>query len=69
MQKPLRLAIEGMHCQGCVNRVRGALSRLDGVEVGNVEVGSAEVRFDDSRTAPAELVEAINRIGFTAREA
>lgn len=65
----MRLAIEGMHCQGCVNRVRGALSRLEGVEVDSVEVGSAEVRFDDARTEADEVVQAVNRIGFTAREA
>jgi copper chaperone CopZ len=39
------------------------------VEVDSVEVGSAEVRFDDARTEADEVVQAVNRIGFTAREA
>ena len=69
MQKTIRLAIDGMHCQGCVNRVRGALARLEGVEVEKVDVGSAEVRYDAAHAGPEQIVEAVNRIGFNAREA
>jgi copper chaperone CopZ len=69
MEKTVRLAIEGMHCGSCVNRVANALARLDGVSVGKVEVGSAEAAIDDTKASPAQLVEAVNRIGFQAREA
>jgi len=67
MPTPLKLAIEGMHCGGCVSRVTNALGKLDGVEVHRVEVGSAEVVYDEARVAPEAVAEAVNRIGFTAR--
>jgi copper chaperone CopZ len=69
MSTPLKLAIEGMHCGGCVTRVTNALSKVDGVEVGKVEIGSAQVVYDESKATPQQVAEAVNRIGFTAREA
>jgi copper chaperone CopZ len=69
MEKPLRLSIDGMHCGGCVTRVTNALKKVDGVEVRSVEVGSAEVMLDENRATSAQVVEAVNRIGFQAREA
>jgi copper chaperone len=66
-QECLKLAIEGMHCGGCVRRVTGALQGVRGVEVGLVEVGSAEMSFDPVRTSVEEIAGAVDRIGFTAR--
>lgn len=69
MSTRLKLAIDGMHCGGCVTRVTNALSKLEGVEVRKVEVGSAEVAYDEEKLTPDKVAEAVNRIGFTAREA
>lgn len=69
MKQPLHLAIEGMHCGGCVTRVTNTLRKLEGVEVRDVQVGSAELSYDEATLQPAAIVEAVNRIGFTAREA
>jgi copper chaperone len=63
----LKLAIEGMHCGGCVNRVTLALKKAPGVEVRSVEVGSAEVSFDEAQVQPQAIAEAVNKIGFAAR--
>jgi copper chaperone/Cu+-exporting ATPase len=63
----LKLAIEGMHCGGCVNRVTMALKKAPGVEVRSVEVGSAEVSFDETRARPETIAEAVNKLGFVAR--
>ena len=63
----LKLAIDGMHCGGCVNRVTMALKNAPGVEVRSVEVGSAEVSFDEAQVQPEAIAEAVNRIGFVAR--
>ncbi|MBI5084822.1 MAG: heavy-metal-associated domain-containing protein [Acidobacteria bacterium] len=68
MTQTLTLAIEGMHCGACVNRVTNALQQVDGVQVQRVEVGSAEVTYDPGKTAPAAIAGAVNRIGFKARE-
>lgn len=60
------LEIQGMHCAACVNRVSKALSRLEGVEVRSVEVGSAQIEYDPKRVAPEQLTDAVSRIGFSA---
>jgi copper chaperone CopZ len=67
MQNTLHLSIEGMHCGGCVQRVTRALEGVEGVELGSVEVGSAEMTFRPDRTSAEEIAAAVNRIGFSAR--
>ena len=67
MQDTLRLSIEGMHCGGCVHRVTAALQGVQGVELGPVEVGSAELKFDHGRASAEEIAAVVNRIGFSAR--
>jgi copper chaperone CopZ len=68
MPQTLKIAIDGMHCGGCVTRVTNALKKVDGVDVKQVEVGSAQVDFDESKTQASAIVDAVNRIGFTARQ-
>ncbi len=65
-RQSLKLAIEGMHCGGCVRRVTSTLAGVAGVEVDSVEVGSAEMTFDPGRMTAAEIAAAIDRIGLTA---
>lgn len=65
----LQIRIDGMHCGGCVTRVTAALKKIEGVEIESVEVGSAAVTYDQSRAGREEIVDAVNKIGFTAREA
>ena len=64
-KETLNLAIEGMHCGGCVRRVTVALEKLEGVEVVRVEVGSAEIRRPAGQPE-APVLEAIGRLGFKA---
>ena len=66
MREKLTLSIEGMHCGGCVRRVTSALERVKGVEVGSVEVGSAQMDFDPKEASADEIATAVNRIGFSA---
>jgi copper chaperone len=67
MRKELTLSIEGMHCAGCVRRVAAVLQGVKGVEVGSVEVGSAQTTFDTNQTSAEAVVAVVNRIGFSAR--
>jgi copper chaperone CopZ len=67
MADRLRLAIDGMHCCGCVSRVTRALESVKGAEIGSVKVGAAELTFRSSQTSEEEIVAAVNRIGFSAR--
>ena len=59
------LQIDGMSCGHCVKAVRQALDDLDGVEVRNVEIGTAEVRYDPAAVDPAQIDEAIDEAGYT----
>jgi copper chaperone len=66
MADTLTLSIEGMHCGGCIRRVTSALERVKGVEVGSVEVGSAQLTFDPNGASAEEIAAAVDRIGFSA---
>jgi copper chaperone len=67
MPDTLRLSVEGMHCGGCVRRVTAALERVKGVELGSVDVRSAQMTFNPDQTRAEEIAAAVNRIGFSAR--
>lgn len=62
----LKLKIEGMTCQHCVRAVDGRLRRTDGVEVGTVDVGSADIRYDPAKVSVHDIEEAIADEGYTA---
>jgi copper chaperone len=64
----LHLTIEGMTCSHCVRAVEGRLKKTPGVEVEDVKVGSADVRYDPARTNVEEIAEAIADEGYTAFE-
>jgi copper chaperone len=58
----MNIAIEGMHCQACVKRVRMALEKVDGLTVRDVTIGSAVVDADAKQQAAA--LEAIQKAGY-----
>jgi copper chaperone len=60
----LTMEITGMSCGHCVSAVTRTLKGLDGVEVGQVEIGSAAVEYDPSRLTPAQIAQAITDEGY-----
>ena len=62
----LKLSIEGMSCEHCVRAVRGRLEKTAGVEVRDVKIGSADLRFDPGKTSVDDIEEAIADEGYTA---
>ncbi|HXT18686.1 MAG TPA: cation transporter [Gemmatimonadaceae bacterium] len=62
----LNLTIEGMTCEHCVRAVRGRLEKTDGVRVGDVQVGSAKLKFDPAKTNVDAIEDAIADEGYTA---
>ena len=60
----VRLAITGMSCGHCVARVSKTLSALDGLEVEDVRIGSADLRFDPERRSVEEILEAVRDAGY-----
>jgi copper chaperone len=62
----MKLAIEGMHCQACVQRVRRAIEKVVGARVENVDVGSAAVAIaQDGETA---VMDAVRKAGYEPRK-
>ena len=60
------LHIEGMSCGHCLNAVNRALSAVPGVEVESVQIGRAQVRYDERATSPAALEAAVSEAGYRA---
>lgn len=62
------IKIEGMTCAGCAANVESALKQQPGVKSVSVtlESGQAIVSFDSSQVIAAQLVEAINKLGYKA---
>jgi len=62
----LKLRIEGMTCQHCVRAVKARLERTPGVQLKSVEIGTAELTYDPTKTNVDEIEEAISDEGYTA---
>src|SRR5437899_4866118 len=60
----------GMSCASCVRRIEKALGRLDGVQQATVNLATeqATVQFDGRRLEPAQLVQAVEKAGYSAGE-
>lgn len=61
-----KLNITGMFCGDCVSKVKGALEKTAGVKSANVslETNSATVKYEDAKTNPAALANAVTDTGF-----
>lgn len=65
--KSATLAIDKMSCQNCVNHVTQTLKGLKGVQIKQVQIGSAEVTFDPASASPQQLTSALTAAGYPAR--
>lgn len=62
----LTLTISGMSCGHCVASVSRALQGVDGVQVEDVRIGSAKLRFDESKVSAAQLAQRVTDEGYAA---
>ena len=58
--------VTGMTCEHCVRAVEGRLRKTPGVEVLNVAIGSADVRYDATAMSIDDIAELIADEGYTA---
>jgi copper chaperone len=58
------IKIDGMSCNHCVARVKKALDAIDGVASSEVEIGKADVTFDETKTSLDKIKETINSTGY-----
>ena len=69
-RQTLDLGVEGMTCAACATRLDKVLNRLPGVEASvNFASERARVHFQPGTVAPADVLAAISRAGFTGRVA
>ena len=60
------LRVDGMTCDGCEGRIRGAVGQLPGVQdvTASHERGEVRVAADPSRISRAEVRRAFERAGY-----
>lgn len=63
-----RLSVKGMTCDGCAQRIKGALEKIQGVQKATVSYkkGSVEVSFDSSKVQREAFIKAIHDLGYQA---
>lgn len=63
------IQVEGMSCEHCKSAVSGALNKLDGVSQAdvNLEAGTVEVNYDDSKVNDTTMTEAIEDQGYDVK--
>jgi len=58
------IKIEGMSCQHCVARVKKTIDGVNGVSGSDVQIGSANVKYDESRVKKEDIEAAIEKAGY-----
>ena len=58
-----KLNIEGMSCHHCVMAVEAEFKEL-GIESYDVEIGSADVKYDETKISENDLVRAVDEAGY-----
>ena len=58
------IRIGGMSCQHCVMRVKKTLDGIAGITEANVTVGSASIKYDESKVKMEDIYSAIEKAGY-----
>lgn len=61
------IMIDGMSCHHCVMAVKKELSKLT-LNSFNVEIGSARINYNESKTKLEEIEKAIEEAGYKVRK-
>jgi copper chaperone len=64
----LRLRVEGMTCQGCVNAIRQAVAGVAPGQAVTVTLATGEVQVVAGKASAAAIAGAIERAGFVVAE-
>lgn len=58
--------VNGIHCGGCANKIKTAISQINAQNSTDVDVASGEVtvKFDSGNTSTSTLKNAITSVGF-----
>ena len=58
------ISISGMTCGHCVISVKKELSKVEGVTINSVTIGSAEVVVDETKADAQKLQHAVEEAGY-----
>ncbi|MCB9663507.1 MAG: heavy-metal-associated domain-containing protein [Alphaproteobacteria bacterium] len=63
------LAVAGMHCGSCADKVTAAITGIDGVVAAAVDyqTGRTEIAFDAAKVKTDSLLAAVKSVGFEAK--
>lgn len=62
--KDHELTIEGMTCNHCVMHVKKELSKVSGLEIEDVQIGKAHVRYDEGSVTSQRVAQAVEDAGY-----
>ena len=64
--KEIKLKIEGMHCEGCSNRLEKILNNVDGVESAKVSLEEklAYIKYNEGEVELNTILQEIEDAGF-----
>ncbi len=62
------LKVEGMSCGHCVRALQDELTKLGGLQIENISVGEAKVRFDPAKITREMLANAVTEAGFELKQ-
>ena len=66
--KTIEILIDGMHCERCIDTIRGALEAEEGVEYLDITVGKARVSYLPQLIGASHIKALINDSGYTVRQ-
>ncbi len=58
------IKVEGMSCGHCVMRVKKSVETLPGIAEADVDIGTARVKYDESKVKREEIEKAIEAAGY-----
>ena len=58
------IRIEGMNCNHCAMAVKRELSKIPGLRVMEVRVGSASLEYDEVAVTPEKIRKAVEEAGY-----
>lgn len=65
--KTQTINIEGMTCGHCIMSVKKELSKIDGVTINSVKIGTAEVIITESKVTDEKLRYAVEEAGYSVK--
>ncbi len=64
----VNVKVSGMHCEGCADKIKSGLAKIDGIMNVDVKVadGLVAVKYDKSKTTAGKIAKAISELGYKA---